>query len=139
MNPEPASAGGTSFAGSLASPSRHCQPSTASLWEGEIDNQAQEPARQGGTRLAQDVSPGWAGFRNPEPASAGGTSFAGSPASPSKSCQPSSASGGEGEIDNQAQEPARQDGTTLAQDVSPGWAGCRNYEPASAGDTIAWA
>jgi|ERR1019366_3467596 hypothetical protein len=30
-------------------------------------------ARQGGTRLAQDVSPGWAGYMNPEPASAGDT------------------------------------------------------------------
>ena len=46
---------------------------------------------------------------------------------------------GENGIDNEAQEPARQGGTKLAQDVSPGWAGCRNYEPASAGDTIAWA
>src|ERR1019366_1668823 len=118
MSSQPASAGGTSFAGSPASLSRRCQPSSASRGEGKIDDRAQKLARQGGTRLAQDVSPGWAGCRNPEPASAGDTSLAGSPASLSRRCQPSSASRGKGKIDNQAQERARQGGTKLAQDVT---------------------
>ena len=39
----------------------------------------------------------------------------------------------------QLPERARQGGTRLAQDGSPGEAVYVNYEPASAGGTIAWA